>query len=81
MAEMAMEEHTIGMAEMTMQEHTMAMTEMMKGEAITDDGMAEAMTVAAAMTADPKYNLSHKEQFFLLFFGCKVWRVFSFLSY
>ena len=56
MAEMAIEEHTIAMVEMTMQEHTMAMAEMMKGEAIT----AEAMTVAVAMTVDPKYHSSHK---------------------
>jgi hypothetical protein len=59
MAEMAMEEHTIAMAEMTMQEHMMAMAEMMRGEAITDNGMAEAVAVAAAMMADPKYHLSH----------------------
>ncbi len=60
MAEMAMEEHTMVMAEMKMQRHMMGMLEMMKGEAITDDGMAEAITEAAAMTADPKNHLSQK---------------------
>jgi hypothetical protein len=50
----------MAMAEMTMKEHTMAMAEMIKGEAIIDDGMAEAMMVAAAMRADLNYHLSHK---------------------
>jgi hypothetical protein len=34
----------------------MVMAEMIKGKAI----MAEAMTAAAAMKADPKYHSSHK---------------------
>jgi hypothetical protein len=60
MAEMTMEEHTIVMTEMTMKEHMMAMSEMMKGEAITDNRMAEVMTEVATMTVDPKYHSSNK---------------------